>query len=316
VTSLFVIATGDDQTVHHADWVEMQALRRAGGTVSMEQLVNAIKRPGFCTESRARDLAAEAFDELIDRSTVLQIAHHPSFARYPFQLTDNNAGLRVRAGKGASGGLLYLFLLAITRHSMDSRHRKQDGIDPTLVFERLCADVLLEFWSGRSLSSSFLRIGTGRYKDTKVTFKEEVDNLASALNEGSGWKPKARSPNAGDGGLDIAVWRTFRDHRRGAMVGFAQCKTGDNWRASLGKRPPRSFCGKYFADPLILDPLAVYMVPSRIHRKRWDDDMRDGNALLFDRCRIAECAKSIATDTLDDAKKWLDAIFSKADIIL
>ena len=200
---------------------------------------------------------------------------------------------------------MYLFLLAITRGNMHSTHRALKGIDPTKVFEKLCGDVLMNFWGGRSTFSDVLIVGTARGNGRRH-FPTEIEILCNKLGEGVGWKKGARSPGAGDGSLDIAAWRRFPDKRRGGLVGFAQCKTGIHWREHLTKLIPEAFCGNYMREPLLLAPLAMYMVPCRVEHDRWDSDVRLGG-LLFDRCRITQYATDIPKERRDECRVWLDA---------
>ena len=112
-----------------------------------------------------------------------------------------------------------------------------------------------ELWGGPTELSGALVFGTAR---TKAENKQEIPGQHRlsllALREGSGMKEKAKAPGAGDGKLDIVVWRVFSDGRAGGLVGFGQCKTGIHWKTHLTKLVPRNFCRDYFREPLILDP--------------------------------------------------------------
>ena len=299
------LPSSDATYVEHADWVEITTLFKNGGDTSREDLARALKRSGFVTEDRARILAEEAFNELKDRQQLAESC--PEIAKYPFELVDNDDVLRrkQKSTNPADGGVVYLFLLAITRGSMHSTHRTLGGIDPTKVFEKLCADVLINFWGGRSAVSDVLIVGTAR-RNGRRHFPTEIETLCNKLGEGGGWKKGARSPGAGDGSLDIAAWRRFPDKRRGGLVGFAQCKTGIHWREYLTKLKPEAFCGNYMREPLLLAPLAMYMVPCRVEYDRWDSDVRLGG-LLFDRCRITQYSTDIPEERLDECRVWLDA---------
>jgi len=316
VVELLRVATGTDEVVGHADWVEVRAMSKADQSTSREDLSRAIHRAGTAgdraraTEDRARDLADQAFAELSDRASALATSGRRRFLQYPFELVENDQMLRFRPlarSRPFERGLLYLFLLAITRHSMDARERVCAGIDPTKLFERLCADVLLGFWGGADDRCGNLIVGTAGRTAGSGPFPASVSTLCQSLKEGGGWKKSARSPGAGDAGLDVAVWRRFRDERPGSLVGFAQCKTGEHWRRDLGKFRPRAFCGNYMSQPVLIDPQAIYMVPCRINRDRWADDTRSSEAILFDRCRLVEYGHAIGLESLNDCNEWLDA---------
>jgi len=310
MSDLLSVATGDDEVTEHADWVELQCFFKDDASISREDLSRAIQRVGHVVDQRVddrtRSLADLAFDELADRAATLE-ASSIQFLRYPFELTNKDEVLRYkpRRTERLSDGLVYLFLLTVTRHSMETKQRVHDHIDPTHVFERLCAEVLLHFWGGRDGHSEATIVGTSGRANGYRRFPTSVDDLCRSLREGGGWKTDARSPKAGDGGVDLAVWRRFSDGRPGALVGFAQCKTGVNWRRDLSKLRPRAFCQNYMSSPLLLDPQALYMVPCRVNRDRWTHDTNNATAILFDRCRLVEYGHLITKSTLADSAKWL-----------
>gem|GEM_PF-3963803 len=135
MSELLGVATGEDQVTHHADWVELQSFLKPDGSISREDLARAIKRVGHATPDRARDLADRAFDELADRAATLS---HLSvrFLKYPFELVKKDQVLQYtpRRSDRMKHGLVYMFLLTVTRHSMDAKERKHAGIDPTEPF--------------------------------------------------------------------------------------------------------------------------------------------------------------------------------------
>jgi hypothetical protein len=130
--------------------------------------------------------------------------------------------------------------------------------------------------------------------------------MCKLLGEGNGWKASAKSPGAGDGGLDVVVWRKFTDQRPGGLLGFAQCKTGDGWHEHLGRKSPRAFHHTYFSQALVVDPLHLFLVPCRIHESSWEAYARQANGLLFDRCRITLFGNNVRPTVLADCKTWLN----------
>jgi hypothetical protein len=293
--------------VDNADWVEMSTLFKADRKMSREDLARALIRALRIRDLDARKAAEDAFKELADRIVSCSGGFAAARARYPFELNDDNTVLEY---SGNEAGLLYLFLLTVTRGDMSSSKRCAAGLDPTDVFENLCADVLIDFWGGQCDHSNALVFGTAREKEANKIdkkFPTNIQKLCKELGEGVGWKAKARSPKAGDGGLDIVVYRKFADKRQGGLVGFGQCKTGIHWRNHLGKLKPKAFCGKYFTEPLIIEPQEMYLVPCRIDSERWEEDARQGG-LLMDRCRIVQYGRKIKAATLENCKKWMSTI--------
>ncbi len=302
---LLEIASGDDEIVEHADWVEISTLFRRDSTISSEDLARAIYQSGGMTEDRAREKAEDTFNELADRIRACGDAKPTSIAAYPFELVKGTNLLRRRLFRHQkNAGLLYLFLLAITRGDMSTGVRILAGHDPTKIFERLCATVLSNYWGGEIGIADAMVMGTAQRG--RRSFRLNIQELCENLKEGGGWKPEARSPGAGDAGLDVVVWRRFSDARNGALVGFAQCKTGIHWDRTLGKYDPSRFCTKYMREPLRVDPIQVFMVPCRINRERWADRTTDGG-LLLDRCRIVEYGNGIPRRVQGECRAWLKA---------
>ena len=307
--SLLWVANGDDEIVEHADWVEISTLFRADHSVSREDLTRAINQAQKIRDTEARKIAEDAFKELDDRISSCGVNHLSGKSFYPYSLNSDKTVLSLDLASASHERSLYLFLLTVTRGDMSSRARRFADLDPTALFEKLCASVLLNFWGGKAHFADGIVFGTARGKNANQTekkFPANVTALCHQLGEGFGWKKTARSPKAGDGGLDLVVWRKFADKRKGALVGFGQCKTGFHWRSHLGKLKPRAFSGKYFTDQLIIEPQELYLVPCRITASRWDDDTRDGG-LLLDRCRIVQYSSTIDGEIVKSCKKWMDA---------
>lgn len=307
----------DDALVKMADWVELTALLNANRTASKEDLKKALLREPDpsedgtfqtrrSTDERIEATVSDVFKELEDR--ILSCGNsEPQKPSYPFLLDKTLSVLTMRLNDIDSSNLLYLFLLAVTRSDMSAKVRVQEKVDPTKVFEQLCADVLRCFWGGSSLHSDAMVFGTARSKTVyEKKFQTNINKLSEMLKEGDGWKDGSKAPGGGDGRLDIVVWRRFKDQRHGGLVGFAQCKTGDHWTDHLTKLTPRTFLDKYMKTALAIDPLRLYLVPCRVSRHRWREYTLDGG-LLLDRCRIVQYADNIDTATQAACRKWLHA---------
>jgi len=303
----------DDKLVTLADWVEVKALLNSDGSASLEDLVRALCRDYSLSDTYARTLAGDAFKELVDRSdSCVPLAHTGRPWEYPFTLNAscNLLCVRGKVTARAQAGMLYKFLLVASRADMDSR-RKLNGIDPTTVFEQLCSEILLNFWGGEMDCSGSLIFGTARDKaNGTATFKANIEHLCTTLREGRGMKHDANPPGAGDGKLDIVVWRVFSDGRAGGLVGFGQCKTGIHWDTHLTKLDPRRFCEKYLQEPLIIDPIRIYMVPHRVDSRYWNDTSRDGG-LLMDRCRLVQYGHTVSKTVFGNCREWLIAALER-----
>lgn len=306
-SQLLKIGSGDDEVVDHADWVEITTLFKADGSVSREDLSRAIFRARGGREEAARIVAEDAFKELRDRAQ--SCARADGSSGYPFDFSNDGATIsrRFAARRWPKEILPYLFLLTITRADMSSSKRKHAGIDPTGLFERLCAEALREFWGGASLHSDAIVFHSSPKRPPLGKFASSVEKLSELLGDGGGWKPGARSPKGGDGKLDVVAWRKFSDGRSGVLAGFAQCKTGIHWRDHVRELDPLAFAGKFMREPFIISPIRIYMVPNRVLKSRWNDDLRDAG-LLMDRCRITQFAGTVTSRVLSDCRAWLKPV--------
>ncbi|HXL25104.1 MAG TPA: hypothetical protein VN952_00395 [Chthoniobacterales bacterium] len=300
----------DDVVVEAADLAEVTALFQADGNVSREDLARALHRRSGATEEHARRVAEDAFNELSDRLESCG-AGKSELNRYPFSLSFGSTLLSLRRPfrLNSNFGLLYWFLLFVTRADMSASARTLDHTDPTTVFERLCAEVLCEFWGGVSEYSGAMVVGTASARG-KADFKEKIVELCQKIGEGNGWRLGAVSPGAGDAKLDLAAWKRFADKRQGGLLGFAQCKTGIHWKDHLTKLRPETFCRRFFQQIPTVLPMRLYMVPNRIVSQRWEEHSLDGG-LLMDRCRILQYGSSISPATLRQCKRWVHAAYRR-----
>lgn len=300
----------DDVVVEAADLAEVSALFQADGNFSREDLARILHRRSGVPEERARRVAEDAFNELTDRLESCG-AGKSELNRYPFSLSFGSTllSLKRRFRLNSNFGLLYWFLLFVTRADMSSGARSLDHTDPTVVFERLCAEVLSHFWGGASEYSGAMVVGTASTK-RKTEFKARIAELCQKIGEGSGWRLGALSPGAGDAKLDLAAWRRFADKRQGGLLGFAQCKTGIHWKDHLTKLRPETFCRRFFQQVPTVLPVRLYMVPNRIGSHRWEEHSMDGG-LLMDRCRILQYGGAISPSTLRQCKRWFHAAYRR-----
>lgn len=304
----------DDAIVNLADWVEVKALLDEDGNASQVDLSRALEQAHAMEEDAAMALAGDVFKELLDRQdTCVPLAGKGHAWEYPFTVSGTRTLLEVRKElkNSTKEGILYQFLLITSRADMDGQRRHLEEVDPTKVFETLCADILLNYWGGRDAHSGSMIFGTAANKrDQKKKFETNIENLVKSIKEGRGLKNGAKVPGGGDGRLDVVVWRVFADGRTGALVGFGQCKTGIHWKDHLEKLVPKNFSANYLAQPLIVEPMRVYMVPHRVDGSMWDQHSRAGG-LLFDRCRIVQYGFDVSTDVFASCKKWLEAALKR-----
>jgi hypothetical protein len=311
----------NDFIVEAADWVELTCLFRSDSNVSREDLKRELIRASRITDQRAEQRAADAFLELEDRVKVCGLRKN-AVNSYPFVLNSTKTLLEIKYPFRPTSNVacLYWFLLLISRMSMDSTSRVLKSIDPTKVFERLCADVLASFWAvGGSHSGAFI-FGTAANKGGKSkaakrkaamhAFEKNIQQLCDHVGEGVGFKQGAALPGAGDGKLDVVSWRKFNDGRPGSLIGFAQCKTGVNWDEHLDELQPAKFSREFMRRQLIVEPVKLYMVPSRIESTQWDVHT-DHAGILLDRCRITQYGGTIRPEILKQCRDWARAAIQR-----
>ena len=303
-----------DANVAMADWAELACIFSADGGTSREDVIRAVRRDSGLSDVQAQSLANDVFKELADRLAACLRGGPAASSGYPFLLERDDTYLRLRESgplRRWQRGFIYLFLLIMTRASMSSSQRTMDGIDPTKTFEQLCADVLAAFWGGASHHSGAMVFGTAARSSTPAkSFRSKVEKLCEIIGEGGGWKDGAVAPGGGDGKLDVVAWRRFEDGRRGGLVGFAQCKTGNSWDKHLTQLNPRTFCRNYMQQDLVLEPVRIYMVPNRISLRVWESHTSDGG-ILFDRCRILQYAHPVNANVLEHLRRWMTAAVAK-----
>jgi hypothetical protein len=293
--------------------VEIKALLSNDRNASQVDLTRALEQAYSLDEEDATAIAGDVFKELLDRyDACTPISGRGRTWEYPFTVSDTRTLLEVRPQVRTStkSGILYQFLLITSRADMDGQ-RHLENLDPAVLFEQVCADVLLNFWGGTSSHSGSMVFGTARKKTAQNRkFRENIEHLCNTLREGRGMKSGAKAPGGGDGKLDVVVWRKFSDGRTGGLIGFGQCKTGIHWRDHLEKLVPRNFCGDYLVEPLIIDPMRIYLVPHRVEKSDWDRSSRAGG-LLFDRCRIVQYGYKVSPEVFNNCKKWLAAALQR-----
>lgn len=83
-----------------------------------------------------------------------------------------------------------------------------------------------------------------------------------------------------------------------------------HWKNHLTKLQPSNFCRKYFAQPLIIEPVRVYMVPHRVDVNGWESHTGEGG-LLLDRCRLVQYGYGVSKDVVKNCRAWLNAALDR-----
>ena len=224
---------------------------------------------------------------------------------YPFELSEDGAALIARLAVPSATRNVYKYLLLATRLNMKD-DRRHAGIDGTLLFEALAADVAREYFGAGTEGLVFGTSSEAR------SFGCKVEELCSRLGEGIGFAngvgggESERESTERDGKLDIAVWKHFADKREGKIIAFGQCKTGTSYRDQLAQLQPTAFCRKWMRKMPAVEPVRMFFVAEAVGRDTLYDFSADAG-VVFDRCRIVEYCRTVGEPVLEQLNAWTDA---------
>ena len=237
-------------------------------------------------------LADEDADVTVD--VVLQeIGRRQRICRGAYPFAEDGSGLVYTSSKAA---LPYLFMLAIaTSRPYRAEGRQQDTDE---LFDVLVLDALKRY-AGTGCDG--VRFGAPASGKRPPNFRDAIGWLAKRMRLPLG---TGRSrPTAGDGGLDVVVWRRFRDERTGYLVILAQCTVQADWFGKARDLEEDVWRGwiDFGKDPHLV--LAIpFVVPKDF--KKWDDLRRTVHTVL-DRLRLCELLESASITRASETAKWL-----------
>jgi len=282
-----------------ADFWEIQALVNSGSFYSQMQIsrviskeLDEINHKGIESEDDILDdNLSEVYHELTERKK-------SCLNKYPFEFGKYSIKLEEEESLNKD---VYLFLLLCTRFPMNKFENKvRNGVDATLVFERLSAVIAKNYFGEKSESLVF---GTA----IPGNFEQKIKELIKLIGEGEGFKnPNRNTPTKNDDGIDVVVWKNFADKRIGKIIGFGQCKTGTTWQDEIKKLNPDDFCENWFYEKPVFSPIPIVFICDtlNIHRN-FTSDQR--GKLVFNRFRIMEyLPEQIPADLLQDIRQWLE----------
>ncbi len=286
-----------------ADFWEIQAIRNPGQFISQTHISRIISKEldqigheGIESEDDLLD------DRLEDVFIELQRRIQFTFEKYPFSFQRYSMKLYSESSLSKN---IYLFLLLCTRFNMRDQ-KVQNGIDGTLLFEKICAVVARNYFGSSSKSYVFGTAEPGN-------FESKVKDLITNIGEGQSFvNPNNNSPTKNDDSLDIVVWRDFSDKRMGKLIGFGQCKTGTSWHDEILKLKPANFCNSWLLRQPVFSPLPLVFICDTLNEDFNFYTIQQG-FLLFNRFRIIEY---IGTDLDKAIQTELDAWLSGAFVVL
>lgn len=285
-----------------ADYIEVQCLLSEEGCFS---IVEAAEDSGFVEDEDEIDsIDTDDYNNFADALYQIDLrSQYSTLGKYPFVAETKIVSMNESCSEYYQ--TLYSFLLFATRWKM-GRDRIVNEKDGTLLFERLCREVLTQFFGSHAESIVF---GTGAEDELK-SFEEKVKGLLKRINE-KGYQfqyPEGLHHQQKDYGIDLIAFIPFNDSRKGHFMAFGQCKTGTSWRDKLGQMNPKSFCDVFLIPPLRFTPISIYMV-SEACDENLDILASRSSSLLFDRTRIVEfLPDKINKDLYDDIQLWVKGV--------
>jgi hypothetical protein len=292
--------------VELTDYIEIECLKKKNASMSFLEILKSLDTSDDYQENERdednflRDNIEEP--RIVDALSEVESRYSHCKAKYPFQLVDGKVAF---TKVNPNVNLIYIYLLMATRLTMGGKSPEKvfASIDGTVLFEKLCEEIVKSYWGERSSS---VLLGTAEGNQ----FEKKVENLISRLKEGGEFKNlDGLTPTENDGSVDIVVWKPFSDCRCSQVIGFAQCKTGDSWYSELRKLQPSTFVDTWFAESLNLVPINVFMVADVVreyHRKTFMD------LLFFDRCRLMDFLPTNVSDALlDEIRIWTTEALKK-----
>jgi hypothetical protein len=282
-----------------ADFWEVQSLINPDSFIAelnisraLSKGLDEIRHEGIESEDDELDISlSEVYQELTER-------RKSCIGKYPFEF--GKTSIRIKQEETIDKDV-YTYLLLCTRLFMNKVENKvQNGIDGTLVFERLCSVVAQQYFGNNAHSYVFGTANEGN-------FQNKMKDLIYKIGEGNGFKnPNTNYPTKNDDGIDVVVWKDFSDRRIGKLIGFGQCKTGTSWQDQIKKLNPDYFCENWMAEKPVFPPIPIVFLSDTLnYQKNFITDQR--GKLVFNRFRIMEyLPENIDTRLISDIKTWLD----------
>ena len=294
---------GDPPEVQ-ADWLEWSALNEAEAFVSWTAYQGNLTQAGSDDALEAdqdqgeEDLLEDLINEVDRELNSRRNACGGKAGFYPYEMTREGI-----AYAGNANDLTYRFLLMLSLFGKDAGPR---GSHAERLFEDLCSLALHEYLGGSTVGLDRAVFGFPR-RMLPAHFPTALDELCQRMGEGSGSVGHEPAADQKDAKLDLVAWRAFPDGRRGKLIGFGQCATGDNWTEKVFELQPQKWCRLWMKDSAGVDPFASLFIPHRPGERKWLNAANYAG-VLFDRCRIAWLVPAPPGDLAHDIKKWVDHV--------
>jgi hypothetical protein len=283
VTGHHILAPTDiDDEVGLADWLE--------ATMLVEQRAHM---PRARIRRYIAALLADDDPDLTVDVVLQEVTRRQRTCQNAYPFVDDGTGVKYTKSQAA---LPYLFMLAL---SVSRPFRDQKRYAETdELFDMLVLDALKRY-VGEGCSG--VRFGAPASGDRPKNFRDAMLWLANLLHLPAG-RGHAR-PTAGDGGLDVVVWRAFGDRRSGFLVVLAQCTVQLDWPWKTRDLLADVWRGwiDFGKDPHLV--LAIpFVVP--LGYDKWDE-LRRAVDTVVDRLRLCELLNAQALTEAASTGAWV-----------
>lgn len=289
-----------------ADFWEVEAMRNPSTFISqininkiLSKELNEINHEGIDSEDdEMNEKNSEVFEEINRRSKSMGSKYPFVINKYSIKIIDENNFFK----------LVYTYLLLGTRLNMQTQ-KKFNGVDGTLLFERVCAYVLKKYFGDNASSFVFGTAVSGAFKD-------KVNDLIKKIGEGTKFSnPNNHSPPQKDDAIDVVAWKEFSDKRMGKLIGFGQCKTGTtSWRDGIKKLNSEDFCAKWFTQVPVYTPLQLVFLCDTMNED-FNFYTAQFRYLIFNRFRVVEYLdENLDPQIKDDIEDWVKGALEFIDV--
>ena len=285
-----------------ADFLEYQCLKN-GNNYSVISGTNAI---GMMEDNENEEESGlnEMKEKFYEALSEIEVRMNDTRGNYPF-CADTTLIRKINSNSHID--IVYTFLLLATRENMKNNKVAND-IDGTLLFEKLCAEVLRNFFGNNSQSLVF-----GTSSGISENFQQKIERMLNTISEkGYSFRsPDNDNHRQKDSKVDIVAFIPFSDGKKGQFMALSQCKTGTSWRTSISQLQANAFTSSFISPPLVFTPIVIFMVCESCY-ENWESCQRNSGGLIFDRERIMEyLPDNIDERLLEDMDSWNRAVLAR-----
>jgi len=278
------------EIIELTDWIEATMVAEQRNKISRSRLRRYFRNMMIVDENDLEIHLELIFQEINRRKQITQ-------NYYPF--SEEGSGTQFRSDEET---LPYIFLLLLTM-SEPLRSEKRQG-EVEILLDMLVLDALSQYLSGESKG---VRFGWPRSGDHPPSFPQAIEWLAGQLGlpVGKGEKRLERK----DAGVDVVVWRPFRDEREGYVTILAQCTVAFDWAPKAKDIIIDLWRGyiDFGKDPIICIAIP-FVIPQPF--AKWDELRRTVHFVL-DRLRICELIGNSELKYKNEITDWISTELEK-----